>query len=152
MTAPFRSISENIFYWMFTILPARYAIVQEPAGNGRGHGAIFLVAHSYQTDREEEVTVARENTCQFAILGMLCREPLSGYDLRQAIPAASERLAGHQLSAHAAGGVPHGGAGLQHGAAGEPGPVGGVVGGLPSGGVRARGFTHSQAVETGYHY
>jgi DNA-binding PadR family transcriptional regulator len=35
--------------------------------------------------------VARENTCQFAILGMLCREPMSGYDLRQAI----ERTVGH---------------------------------------------------------
>jgi PadR family transcriptional regulator AphA len=39
----------------------------------------------------EEVTVARENTCQFAILGMLCREPMSGYGLRQTI----ERTVGH---------------------------------------------------------
>lgn len=35
--------------------------------------------------------MARENTCQFAILGMLCREPMSGYGLRQAI----ERSVGH---------------------------------------------------------
>ncbi|EPX56245.1 Transcriptional regulator, PadR family [Cystobacter fuscus DSM 2262] len=35
--------------------------------------------------------MARENTCQFAILGMLCREPMSGYGLRQAI----ERTVGH---------------------------------------------------------
>ncbi|MDY7232704.1 PadR family transcriptional regulator [Hyalangium rubrum] len=35
--------------------------------------------------------MARENTCQFAILGMLCREPMSGYDLRQAI----EQTVGH---------------------------------------------------------
>ncbi|MDC0714513.1 PadR family transcriptional regulator [Stigmatella sp. ncwal1] len=35
--------------------------------------------------------MARENTCQFAILGMLCREPMSGYGLRQAI----EQTVGH---------------------------------------------------------
>ncbi|QRO01219.1 PadR family transcriptional regulator [Archangium violaceum] len=35
--------------------------------------------------------MARESTCQFAILGMLCREPMSGYDLRGAI----ERSVGH---------------------------------------------------------
>jgi DNA-binding PadR family transcriptional regulator len=35
--------------------------------------------------------MARESTCQFAILGMLCREPMSGYDLRRAI----EQSVGH---------------------------------------------------------
>ncbi len=35
--------------------------------------------------------MARESTCRFAILGMLCREPMSGYDLRSAI----ERSVGH---------------------------------------------------------
>ncbi|MET0403815.1 MAG: PadR family transcriptional regulator [Cystobacter sp.] len=35
--------------------------------------------------------MARESTCRFAILGMLCREPMSGYDLRAAI----ERSVGH---------------------------------------------------------
>ncbi|WP_075011126.1 PadR family transcriptional regulator [Stigmatella aurantiaca] len=35
--------------------------------------------------------MARESTCQFAILGMLCREPMSGYGLRQAIA----RTVGH---------------------------------------------------------
>ncbi|WP_257456516.1 PadR family transcriptional regulator [Archangium lipolyticum] len=35
--------------------------------------------------------MARESTCQFAILGMLCREPMSGYDLRGAI----EQSVGH---------------------------------------------------------
>ncbi|XXF75227.1 PadR family transcriptional regulator [Myxococcaceae bacterium GXIMD 01537] len=35
--------------------------------------------------------MARENTCQFAVLGMLCREPMSGYGLRQAI----EQSVGH---------------------------------------------------------
>jgi len=35
--------------------------------------------------------MARESTCRFAILGMLCREPMSGYDLRGAI----ERSVGH---------------------------------------------------------
>ncbi|UQA60558.1 PadR family transcriptional regulator [Polyangium aurulentum] len=35
--------------------------------------------------------MARENTCQFAILGMLCRKPMSGYGLRNAI----ERTVGH---------------------------------------------------------
>lgn len=38
-----------------------------------------------------EVAVARENACQFAILGMLCREPMSGYGLRRAI----EQTVGH---------------------------------------------------------
>ncbi|CAM3093527.1 PadR family transcriptional regulator [Corallococcus sp. ZKHCc1 1396] len=33
----------------------------------------------------------RESTCRFAILGMLCREPMSGYDLRSTI----ERSVGH---------------------------------------------------------
>jgi PadR family transcriptional regulator, regulatory protein AphA len=35
--------------------------------------------------------MARESTCRFAVLGMLCREPMSGYDLRSAI----ERSVGH---------------------------------------------------------
>ena len=35
--------------------------------------------------------MARESTCRFAILGMLCREPMSGYDLKGAI----ERSVGH---------------------------------------------------------
>ena len=29
--------------------------------------------------------MARESTCRFAVLGMLCRGPMSGYDLRAAI-------------------------------------------------------------------
>ncbi|MFP2903970.1 PadR family transcriptional regulator [Pyxidicoccus sp. 3LFB2] len=35
--------------------------------------------------------MARESTCRFAILGMLCRRPMSGYDLRSAI----EQSVGH---------------------------------------------------------
>lgn len=36
--------------------------------------------------------MARENTCQFAILGMLCREPMSDYGLRQAIERTVEHF------------------------------------------------------------
>ncbi|MBN8232179.1 PadR family transcriptional regulator [Corallococcus macrosporus] len=35
--------------------------------------------------------MSRESTCRFAVLGMLCREPMSGYGLRSAI----ERSVGH---------------------------------------------------------
>ncbi|WP_375758960.1 PadR family transcriptional regulator [Corallococcus exercitus] len=35
--------------------------------------------------------MARESTCRYAVLGMLCREPMNGYGLRSAI----ERSVGH---------------------------------------------------------